>query len=163
MKAIADRENCSKFVALLIVTFLLALGVSLGVAWVFAKPLELVLQRLVRIELTAARSRYLRFTMIVIGVTSGTRIHPLEQYINAPPWTKETLKAGLTQEYWAAELYHTVSDSITGIAWLLLLIVVIGLIAFTKLSKKTQQPSEGMTNEEKLAAADPRNRVTKIR
>ena len=151
------------FVALLIVTFLLALGISLGLAWVFTKPLELVLHRLVKSELTAAWSRYLRFTVIVVGVSSGTRIHPLEQYINAPSWTKETLKAGLTQEYWAAELYHTVSDSIVGIAWLLLLFVVIGIIAFTLLGKKTKQPSEAMTNEEKLAAANPRNRVTKIR
>jgi hypothetical protein len=151
------------FVALLIVTFLLALVISLGIAWVFTKPLELVLQRLVKTELTSAWSRYLRFTMIVIGVSSGTRIQPLERYINAPSWTKETLKAGLTQEYWAAELYHTVSDSIVGIAWLLLLFVVIGIIAFIMLGKKTQQQAEAMSNEEKLAAADPRNRVTKIR
>ena len=64
-----------------------------------------------------------------VGVTSGTRIHRLQDYIDAPPWNRPELAAQLTQEVWALSIYHTLVDLFYGIVWLLVVFAFLALAA----------------------------------
>jgi hypothetical protein len=127
------------FILLLVGTFVLAFLVSAAVAWAFAKPIEIVLNRFMRSEISAATSRYLRFAMVVAGVCAGTRIRPLEEYIAAPSAAdKEAIRAKLTEELWALELYRSMASTLQIIVWLLLLFAILALVAWLVVRKKIQ-------------------------
>ena len=55
------------FLSLLLVTFLVALGVSALVARLFAPSLDAILKRVVADAISAAWSRYLVFAIYVVG------------------------------------------------------------------------------------------------
>ena len=117
------------FVTLLLVTLLIAFGVSVLMAVFFAKPIQRILQRIVADEISMAWERYLRFAIVVVGISSGVRIWELEKYITPPPG-KEGEIVALTSERWILEVYRTIIGSLQGIAWLLLVFFIFGLIAF---------------------------------
>jgi hypothetical protein len=73
----------------------------------------------------------LQFVVLFVGVSSGTRIRLLQDYIDAPPWNRPEMAAQLTQEVWALSIYHTLVDLLQGIVWLL---VVFVFLAFAALS-----------------------------
>ncbi len=117
------------FITLLVVTFFLALVVSLVAVTFFDSPIRKILTRIIADEISLAWAKYLRFAVIVVGVSSGVRIWQLEKYI-APLQNKEGQALVLTRERWVLELYRTVIDSLQGIAWLLLVFFVFALIAY---------------------------------
>lgn len=118
------------FITLLVVTFLIAGVVALLVARWFAVPVERILGRIVDPEMTFAWARYLRFAILVVGISSGVRIFQLERYIS--PWAgdprAEILQ--LTRDRWVLEIYRTVIGTMQGIAWVLLIFFVVALLAF---------------------------------
>ncbi|MEE9464747.1 MAG: hypothetical protein V3W14_04125 [Candidatus Neomarinimicrobiota bacterium] len=118
------------FFLLLLITFLIALAVSLTVNKAFSKPLRSILDRVIADEISVAWHRYLQFAIIVVGVSSGVRIHQLERYIT-PMYREEgdTILA-LTTDRWVLELYRTVIGTLQGIAWMLLVFFIFALIAF---------------------------------
>lgn len=118
------------FLLLLLVTLLLALGVSAIVAWAFNKPLESILKRIIADEISLAWLKYLKFAILVVGVSAGVRIYELEKYITPPRWDKDAEFIKLTQERWVLELYRTVIETLQGIAWMLLVFFVFALIAY---------------------------------
>src|SRR5207244_3737906 len=67
--------------------------------------------------------KYIRFAIVVVGISSGTRVRPLQEYISAADWNKPALQAALTQEFWTLELYRTVMGTLEGVAGLLLLCI----------------------------------------
>ena len=118
------------FITLLLVTFVLALSVSWLVARLFAQPLQNILQRIIDDPISEAWVRYMKFAILVVGVSAGVRIYELEKYIT--PW-RANVKAQivpLTGERWVLEVYRTVIESLQGIAWLLLVFFVVALIAY---------------------------------
>ena len=66
-------------------------------------------------RISGAWVRYLKFAILVVGVSGGVRIHSLERYLvpgedSAPP-------IELTAERWVLELYRTIIGSLQAIAW----------------------------------------------
>jgi len=123
------------FVALLVASFVLALIMSATVAWLFAKPIDGILHRFVGDRISVTLSKYLRFATVVVGISAGTRVRPLEEYIAAPSYNKADLRAALTQEFWALELYRTFVATLQGIALMFFVVAVVAIIALVIVRK----------------------------
>ena len=118
------------FITLLLVTFIVSAAVSLIVARMFSKPIDSILKRIIADEISVAWLRYMKFAVLVVGVSAGVRIYELEKYISPLRLEKESTILELTQERWILELYRTVIGALQGIAWLLLVFFVTALIAY---------------------------------
>ena len=118
------------FPTLLLVTFVVALAVSIVLALVFAKPIKGNLNRIIADEISAAWFRYLSFAILVVGVSAGVRIYALEKYITPLAGDKDAKIIELTADRWLLELYRTVIETLQGIAWLLLVFFAFALIAY---------------------------------
>ena len=112
---------------LLLVTLILSLGVSWLVARLFGSSIESILRRIIDDEISLVWSKYLRFAILVVGVSNGVRVWDYEKYLNQ---NKEGTVVALTTERWIFELYHTVISALQGIAWLLLVFFVFALLAY---------------------------------
>jgi len=123
------------FVALLAASFVLALIMSATVAWLFGRPIDGILHRFVGDRISATLSKYLRFATVVVGISAGTRVRPLEEYIAAPSYNKAELRAALTQEFWALELYRTFVATLQGIALMFFVVAVVAIIALVIVRK----------------------------
>lgn len=118
------------FITLLIVTFLIASAVALLVARWFARPIERILGQIVERDITYAWTMYLRFAILVVGISSGVRIFQLERYISPGYGPEPAEILTLTSERWVLEIYRTVIGTLQGIAWVLLIFFVVALLAF---------------------------------
>ena len=118
------------FLLLLLVTLLVALAVSLAVVGLFARPIDTILRRIIADDISAAWLRYLKFAIVVVGVSAGVRIYEIEKYITPQRHDKEARIIELTSERWILELYRTVIEALQGIAWMLLVFFVFALIAY---------------------------------
>jgi hypothetical protein len=132
------------FITLLAVTFVISLGVSLIVVAVFGRPIDSILQRIISDEISQAWVKYLKFAIIVVGVSSGVRIWELEKYIT-PRLASDAYVIELTRDRWVLEVYRTVIGSLQGIAWLLLVFFIFAMIAFVfvRISELRRQKQEG--------------------
>lgn len=119
------------FITLLIVTFLIASAVAVLVARWFSAPIRRILAQIVDTEITFAWTMYLRFAILVVGISSGVRIFQLERYISpmmyAPESAPQILE--LTRDRWVLEIYRTIIGTLQGIAWVLLVFFVVALLA----------------------------------
>lgn len=104
------------FLTLLLVTFVVSVVVALVVARMFAKPIESILNRIIADEISAAWVRYMKFAILVVGVSAGVRIYELEKYISPARLDKDAKVLELTQERWILELYRTIIEALQGIA-----------------------------------------------
>jgi hypothetical protein len=118
------------FLTLLLVTFVISVLVALAVARMFAKPIDSILKRIIADEISAAWLRYMKFAILVVGVSAGVRIYELEKYITPVRFDKEARILELTQERWILEIYRTIIEALQGIAWLLLVFFVFALVAY---------------------------------
>lgn len=118
------------FVTLLAITFIISLAVSVGVAAVFSSSIKNILDRIISDNISAAWLKYMRFAIVVVGVSSGVRIYALERYITPQSWDKKAQIIELTRERWVLELYRTVIESLQGLAWMLLVFFIFALVAF---------------------------------
>ena len=117
----------SVILLLLLVTLILSLGVSWLVARLFGSSIESILRRIIDDEISLVWSKYLRFAILVVGVSNGVRVWDYEKYLSQ---NKEGTVVALTTERWIFELYHTVISALQGIAWLLLVFFVFALLAY---------------------------------
>jgi hypothetical protein len=117
------------FITLLAVTFLISLTVAATVVYIFGKPIEKILDRIISDQISRAWAKYIKFAICVTGVSSGVRIWELERYIT-PSQYREAQIIELTRDRWILEVYRTIIGSLQGIAWLLLVFFVFALIAF---------------------------------
>jgi hypothetical protein len=142
------------FVVLFLVTFVLAFGISSGVAWAGKEPIEGLLHHFFSPNVTAAMSKYLRLAVVLIGVSSGARIRVLEEYIAASSANKIAMTDALTQEFWVVELYRTITASLEGILWLLLLFSLVVFVAYWMMRKTKRQASgnQSRVDDSKTAA-----------
>ncbi|HZW40235.1 MAG TPA: hypothetical protein VFF33_13130 [Ignavibacteriaceae bacterium] len=112
------------FISLLLGTFILAAIVSFIIAKVFDPSIEKILARIIKDEISVAWKKYLKFAIIVVGISGGVRIWTLEQYLN-----KEFNKE-LTGERIVLEIYTTIISTMQSLAWLLLVFFLFALIAY---------------------------------
>jgi len=117
------------FVILLAVTFVIALVVSSIVVLMFAKPIDGILQRIISDPISQAWTKYVKFAIYVVGISSGVRIWELERFIT-PAQFKGAEILQLTRDRWVLELYRTIIESLQGVAWLLLVFFAVALVAF---------------------------------
>ena len=127
------------FISLLAVTFAVALGVSLIVSQLFAGSIRKILDRVIQEDISAGWLKYIRFAIIVVGVSAGVRIHALERYILPERETRPLAEGAkevvqqipeLNLERWVLEVYRTVIETAAGVAWLLLVFFIFALIAY---------------------------------
>ncbi len=116
------------FITLLLVTFAISVVVCTAVVWLFQKPINAILGRIVSDELSSAWQRYLTFAIYVVGVSGGVRIWELEKYITAR--TPDGTPIVLNTDRWVLEVYRTVIQTLQSTAWLLLVFFVFALIAY---------------------------------
>lgn len=116
------------FITLLIVTFLIAISVSFIVAKLFDSSIDRILSRIISDEISSAWHRYLKFAIIVVGISGGVRIWELEQYIR--PRYRDEIILDLNTERWILEVYRTIIGTVQSIAWMLLIFFVIALVAY---------------------------------
>lgn len=116
------------FFSLLIVTLLIAAAVAAGVVLLFDKPIGRILDRIVSEELSSAWHRYIKFAAFVVGISGGVPMYQLDRYVN--PQTPNLPVLELTAETWTLEVYRTVIGTLQSIAWMLLVVFVVALIAF---------------------------------
>jgi len=114
-------------VSLLLVTFLVAVVVSFGVAALFRNSLRTILNRILSPELSGAWNRYITFAIYVVGISGGVRIWEIEKYIT-PRVENETLIV-LNADRWLLEIYRTVIATLQSTAWMLLVVFAVTLIA----------------------------------
>jgi hypothetical protein len=138
------------FIVLFLVTFLLAFGISSGVAWAGKEPIEGTLHHFFSLNVTVAMSKYLRLAIVLIGVSSGARIRILEEYIGASPANKLQMTDALTQEFWVVELYRTTTKTLEGILWLLLLFSLVVFAAYWIMRKSELKQQQVSENQSKL-------------
>ncbi len=117
------------FLTLLIVTFAVAVLVSVIVALAFNKPIQRILNRIIPDELGREWHRYLMFALFVVGISSGVRIWDLEKYITKPMY-KDAEIVELTRDRWILEIYRTIIETLQGLAWVLLVFFIVTLAAF---------------------------------
>ena len=118
------------FITLLLVTFVVSALVALAAARAFATPIESILNRIIADTISSAWLRYMKFAILVVGVSAGVRIYELEKYISPARHDKESKVLELTQDRWILEIYRTVIESLQGIAWLLLVFFGLSLVAY---------------------------------
>lgn len=118
------------FMTLLLITFVIALAVSLAVAKLFANPVNAIINRIVADDISSAWTRYLRFAIMVVGISSGVRIHQLERYITPMMSKDQNAILALNSDRWVLEIYRTIIGSLSGIAWMLLVFFIFALLAF---------------------------------
>lgn len=123
-----------EFLLLLIVTLLIAVGVTVIVLLFFRKPVDKILGRIIGEDMGAAWRKFLTFALLVVGVGSGVSIYKLEQFV--APDAENAIRPVLTPEYWGLEIYRTIIGTLGGMAWALLLFFVVALIAFVITKRK---------------------------
>lgn len=143
------------FMTLLLVAFLLSSAVSWVVSRAFTQPMASILSRIISDPISEAWVRYLKFAVLVVGISSGVRINEIERYISPNNWQEKPEILVLTSERWVLEVYRTIIETLQGIAAMLLAFFVISLIAFVILriselkqasrsdSKAETRPPEG--------------------
>ena len=97
-----------------------------------SKPVGRILQRIVADDISSAWLTYMKFAMLVVGVSGGVRVYDLERYVtpqNCGPNGSNTVLT-LSSDRWILELYRTVIGALESIAWLLLVFFVVALVAY---------------------------------
>jgi hypothetical protein len=114
-------------ITLLLSTFVIAFTVASIVVFVFNKPIEAILRRVVPVDISYAWTRYLRFAIYVVGIGGGVRVWDFEKYLTLQEPYKEVVQ--LTSERWILEIYNTVIGTLQSVAMVLLIFFVFALIA----------------------------------
>src|SRR5262245_54212779 len=96
------------FLALLIATFVVAVGVSALVVRLFAGPIDGILKRIIADPISIAWLRYLKFAIYVVGISKGVRVWELERYITPASPDERARILDLTRDRWVLEIYRTV-------------------------------------------------------
>jgi len=142
------------FLFLLFATFAAAAAVSFVVMWLFTKPIDRVLRGIIADEISSAWSKYMKFAIMVVGVSSGVQLRDLERYINPTVGGHEVQTATWPGfDRWIFELYRACIDTLQGIAWMLLVFFVFALIAYV-IVRIGEMRSVGVSSED--VATTPR-------
>ena len=120
------------FFSLLIVTFVVAVLVTTATIRFFDKPIASILAKVVNGTLASAWQRYITFAAYVVGISGGVNLFKLEQYINARH--EHTVVLALNAETWTLEVYRTIIQTLQSLAWMLLVVFVVTLIAYAIVS-----------------------------
>jgi hypothetical protein len=133
-------------VTLFITTFIIAFIVASLVVWIFNKPIDSILKRVVPPEISSAWSRYLRFAIYVVGIGGGVRVWDLEKYIIQQEPYKQIVQ--LTTDRWIFEVYQTIIGTLQSTAMVLLFFFLFALIAVVIVRVFETRSAKGQTQKE---------------
>jgi hypothetical protein len=114
-------------ILLFITTFIIAFAVASIVVFIFNKPIDGILKRVVPPDISPAWAKYLRFAIYVVGIGGGVRVWDLEKYLTLQEPYTEIVQ--LTPARWLLEIYQTVIGTLQSTAMVLLVFFVFALIA----------------------------------
>jgi len=114
-------------IALFITTFIIAFAVASIVVFIFNKPIDGILKRVVPVDISYAWAKYLRFAIYVVGIGGGVRVWALEKYLTPQEPYREIVQP--TPDQWVLEIYETIIGTLQSDAILLLVFFVFALIA----------------------------------
>lgn len=114
----------------MLVNFLIAVTVSVIVISLFSKPINSILSRIINDPINTAWSKYIKFSGMVVGISSGVRIYEIEKYITPAVYDKEQIIVQLTRDRWILEVYRTIIETLQGIAWMMLVFFVMALFSY---------------------------------
>ena len=136
------------FLLLFFATFVAAAAVSFAVLWLFTKPIDSVLRRIIDDQISAAWSKYMKFAILVVGISSGVQLRDLEKYISPTLGGREVQSAAWPGfDRWIFELYRAAIETLQGIAWMLLVFFVFALIAYVIVRIGEMRRESTATNE----------------
>jgi len=119
------------FYVLLLTTFAVALATAIVTVRFFDAALSGMLQRIVGAELAQPWHKYLRFAIVVVGVSGGVRLWELEKYLGGNrPGAQPSSTMVLSLERWTLEIYRTLIETLQSIAWMLLLFFLATMLAY---------------------------------
>jgi len=148
-------------VGLFLVSFLLALAVSYAVSEICKETVEPILNRFLARNVSMWAAKYLQLAVVLVGVSNGTRVRLLEDYMGAPSWNKPELVSQLTPELWAIALYHTFIDALFGIVWLVIVFMFLAWAAVMFLRRSNMRGL--LANRGQIGHADMHEQVKPIR
>lgn len=113
---------------LLISTFFSALVVAILVSIFFKKPLAAILKKLIEDDIYESWLKYMIFAIYVVSISSGVNLWKIERYLY--PSSSGEVVYEITGSSIAFEMYRSVINSLTSLAWLLLTFYIVALIIF---------------------------------
>ncbi|HOD55527.1 MAG TPA: hypothetical protein PKJ08_13445 [Candidatus Cloacimonadota bacterium] len=113
---------------LLISTFSVGFIVALIVTLFFKKPIAKILKRLIDDDIYESWVKYMIFAIYVVSISSGVNLWKIERYIY--PLDKDNPVYEITSSALGFEVYRSAINSLTSLAWLLLVFYIIALITF---------------------------------
>src|SRR6185503_9651042 len=122
------------FLSLLAVTLVVATAVSTLIVLVFDRPAGAILRHLVGESLSRPWHLYLRFAVLVTGISCGAPVWNLEKYV--VPRDKESQALVLDAERWVLEVYRTLVDTAQGAAGCLFVFFLVALAAYVILRRR---------------------------
>jgi len=142
------------FVLLVGVSFLIALLISVGLVWLFTKPIEDFLHRfIIDPMICTAWSKYVRFAIVAVGVSTGTRVEILQDYVSAPAYNKAAIEAQMSQAFWALQMYHTVASTLIGLTWLMLAFCIMTVVAKMIIKPVERNETRAIEEQERSSGA----------
>lgn len=118
------------FLLLLMLSLSISIAISVAVMLAFSRPINAILYRIIADAISAAWLKYMKFAILVVGVSSGVRVHEFEKYITPSRWDKDAKLVEFTYERWVIELYQAAISTLQGVAWMLLIFFMFALIAY---------------------------------
>jgi len=117
------------FVPLFAVSVIVAFGLAFGVSVIFKRMTATVLSRNLAENVSQAAAKYLQIAILLVGVSSGARIHLLKDYLNTPAYNMEAVNAQMKPALWSLAMYNTATDALMGILWLMILFAFLAAVA----------------------------------
>ena len=117
------------FVPLFAVSVIVAFGLAFGVSVIFKRMTATVLSRNLAENVSQATAKYLQIAILLVGVSSGARIHLLKDYLNTPAYNMEAVNAQMKPALWSLAMYNTATDALMGILWLMILFAFLAAVA----------------------------------
>lgn len=112
------------FLYLMLINFCIAVTVSVIVISLFSKPINSILSRIINDPISTAWAKYIKFSGMVVGISSGVRIYEIEKYITPSLYNKDQIIVELTRDRWILEIYRTIIETLQGIAWMMLVFLL---------------------------------------
>ena len=117
------------FVPLFAVSVIVAFGLAFGVSVIFKRMTATVLSRNLAENVSQATAKYLQIAILLVGVSSGARIHLLKDYLNTPAYNMEAVNEQMKPALWSLAMYNTATDALMGILWLMILFAFLAAVA----------------------------------
>lgn len=118
---------------ILLFSLMLSLFLSFFVYQLFSHSILMILNKLVDSEFARAYHRYLKFALILVGVSNGTNVYRLTNLMSEE---NKHLDISMGSDRFFLEIYQVCIETLGSVAWVLFLFFIVSLIAYLILNRK---------------------------